>query len=316
MKTRTFLFPLGVAALAATPAHAELPQPVRAMIEAAIATGDTATIDAVAGVARSTNPGDGAEIDAMLADFRAGQRELAAAQAQAEEVAIREASLLDNWSGEGQIGGFQSSGNTSSVGLTAKLDLEREGLDWTHKLRAAVDYRRNNGQTSREQLLLAYEPQYQIGDDMFLFGLAQFERDRFQGYSARYVASGGLGYQVVDNGSLKLAIKAGPAFRRTQLITGASENTLAALAGIDFGWTIADRLTLTQDVNAVAEAGGSALAIIDSKNTSLNFVTGLEAGISESLTARLSYTVEYDSNPPAGAVSTDTLTRFTLIYGF
>jgi putative salt-induced outer membrane protein len=30
----------------------------------------------------------------------------------------------------------------------------------------------------------------------------------------------------------------------------------------------------------------------------------------------VSYTVDYNSNPPVGAVSTDTLTRFTLVYGF
>jgi putative salt-induced outer membrane protein len=30
----------------------------------------------------------------------------------------------------------------------------------------------------------------------------------------------------------------------------------------------------------------------------------------------LSYTIDYDSNPPPGAVSTDTLSRFTLVYDF
>jgi putative salt-induced outer membrane protein len=34
------------------------------------------------------------------------------------------------------------------------------------------------------------------------------------------------------------------------------------------------------------------------------------------LRSRLSYQVEYDSNPPPGQVSTDTHTRATLIYGF
>ena len=59
-----------------------------------------------------------------------------------------------------------------------------------------------------------------------------------------------------------------------------------------------------------------ALVIVDGSNTTLTAVTGIEADLIDSLKARLSYTVDYDSNPPAGAVSTDTLTRFTLIYGF
>ena len=44
--------------------------------------------------------------------------------------------------------------------------------------------------------------------------------------------------------------------------------------------------------------------------------TGLEAKVSDGLSTRLSYTVDYDSNPPTGAVSTDTQSRFTLVYGF
>ena len=81
-------------------------------------------------------------------------------------------------------------------------------------------------------------------------------------------------------------------------------------------WDITDRLKLTQDTNAVAETGGSAIAIIDSRNTSVDLTTGLNAKINSSLSARLSYAIEYNSNPPPGAVQTDTLSRMTLIYDF
>ena len=93
-------------------------------------------------------------------------------------------------------------------------------------------------------------------------------------------------------------------------------SSLAGLIGLDFDWSITDRLKLTQDTNAVAETGGSAIAIIDSRNTTLDLITGLDATINSSLTARFSYAVEYDSNPPPGAVQTDTLSRVTLIYDF
>ena len=52
------------------------------------------------------------------------------------------------------------------------------------------------------------------------------------------------------------------------------------------------------------------------EGTTLAARTGLEAGLGSSLSARFSYAVEYETDPLAGAVSTDTLTRFTLIYGF
>lgn len=314
MRITTAFIPL--ACLVATPAHAELPEPVRAMINAAIDTGDADTVKAVVDVARTTNPADVAEIDAIFGSFQSAQAEQAAAEAAAEELAVREAGLFDNWNGEGQIGFFQSSGNTDSMGLTAQIELNREGIDWEHKFRAAADFRRNNGATDREQFMALYEPRYQINERLFAYALAQYERDRFQGFSGRYSFSGGLGYRLIDNDAMHLAVKAGPAWRKTEFVNGTSESNIAALAGLDFDWRISDRIKLTQDTNAVADAGGSAVAIIDSNNVTLNLITGLEGKISDSLTARLSYTVEYDSNPPAGAVSTDTLTRFTLVYGF
>ena len=314
MRIAYTIFPLGL--LVAMPAHAQLPDPVRDMIEAAIATGDADTVEAVVEVARTTNPDDVGEIDAIFGTFQTAQQEQEAARAEAEALAIREAGLLENWSGEGQVGFFQSSGNTDSIGLTAQIKLNRKGINWEHRFRAAADYRRNNGATDREQFVAVYEPRIQISERMFAYALAQYERDRFQGFSGRYSASGGIGLRVVDNGTLQLSVKAGPAWRKTEFVSGLSDTNLAALIGVDFDWRISDRIKLTQDTNAVADAGGNATAFIDSNNISLNLVTGLEGKISDRLTARLAYTIDFDSNPPPGAVSTDTLTRFTLVYGF
>ena len=297
-------------------ALAEIPDPVRAMIDAAIATGDEAKVRTVIELARQTNPDDAAEIDAILAAYETDLAAAAEAKAAAKEEAIRSAGLFDNWDGKGELGGFRATGNSSNTGLTAALSLKRTGIDWTHKLRARADYQRNNGVTSREQYFAAYEPNYNISDRLFIYGLAQYERDRFQGFSARYAVSGGIGYKFIDEPGMQLSMKAGPAYRVTEFTNGESDSRIAALLGLDFDWTITDRLKLTHDTNAVAETGGSAQLIIDGNNTSLNFVTGLNAKISDSITARASYAIEYDSNPPAGAVQTDTLSRITLIYDF
>lgn len=50
-------------------AQTELPEPVRSMIDAAIATGDEAKVRTVTELARATNPADDAEIDAILANY-------------------------------------------------------------------------------------------------------------------------------------------------------------------------------------------------------------------------------------------------------
>ena len=154
----------------ATPAAAELPEAARAMIEAAIANGDAEAVEAVLAAARTAFPADVAEIEMIEQAYAEEQALLATSQAAAEEEGIRSAGLFDNWSGEGQIGGFQSSGNSDEIGTTAALQLTREGIDWEHRLRLSVDYRRSDGVTSREQFLGRYEPRYQINDRLFTYG--------------------------------------------------------------------------------------------------------------------------------------------------
>ncbi|WP_347303967.1 DUF481 domain-containing protein [Croceibacterium sp. TMG7-5b_MA50] len=299
----------------AVPAHAQLAAPVRAMIDAAMATNDADKVKVVADIAKQTNPDDVDEIDALQAGFRQRQRQLAEARTEVRQEALRDAGLLANWGGRGQIGAFQSTGNSSDVGVSASLELRRTGIDWTHLLRGSVDYQRSRGRTSREQYLAAYEPRYVISPRLFAYGLAQFEKDRFSGFDGRYSVSGGLGYQVLQ-GQPSLSVQAGPAYRRTESIDGTTDTNLGALAGLDFSWRIMEGLRLTQDTDYVTETGGRAQLIADGNNTSLLLVTGLEATIRDGFTTRLSYTVDYNSNPPGNAVTTDTQTRFTLVYGF
>ncbi|WP_336977506.1 DUF481 domain-containing protein [Altererythrobacter fulvus] len=300
----------------AAPAMAELPQPVREMVEAAIATGDPAKVKTVVEIAKATNPGDTAQLEAMEASFAAKQQELAKASAAKEEARLRSAGLLQNWSGSGEVGASFASGNSDNAGASLGVELKRKGIDWSHRLRATLDYQRSNGATTRERYFLSYEPRYQIDDGLFAYGLAQYEQDRFQGFAGRYAASGGLGYTVLNGNGITLATKLGPAFRRTDYLDGSGESRLAVLAGMNFDWKITDRLKLTQDTNMVAETGSEATVIVDSANTSVNLVTGLEAKISRRLSTRLSFDLDYNSNPPQDSVSTDTLSRFTLLYGF
>jgi len=301
------------AALAATmlagmpaAAHAELPSPVRAMIDAAIDTGDEDTVRTVIELARSTNPDDGAELDTILAAYETDLAANAASAAAAEQAAIRSAGIFGNWSGSGELGAFNSTGNAENTGVTAALGLTREGINWRHKLRARADYQRNNGIATSEQFLAGYEANLLINDRLYAFAATLFERDRFQGFSGRYSASGGLGYQVIDSETMSLSAQAGPAYRRTEFADGTSSSDIAGNASLDFDWQIAENLALTQDASTFVQSGSSTFIS----------ATGMQAGISNDVSVRLSYTVEHDTNPPIGAVTTDTLSRITVIYDF
>lgn len=305
MQLLKYALPLFAVSIA-TPALADIPDPVQAMIDAAIASGDASKVETIIDLAKQTNPDDAAQIDAIYVEYRAQVAAAATRAAAVEEEAIRTAGIFDNWSGKGELGAFRSTGNSSNTGLTAGLALTREGINWRHKLAGRADYQRTDGITTREQFAVRYEPNYKLSDRLFAYGLAQYERDRFQGFSARYSVSGGLGYDVIVEDDMTLSVKAGPAYRRTELIGGLTESNLAGLAELDFDWQILDSLAFTQDASAFIQSGSS---------TYLS-ETGIQAGVSDSVRLRLSYAVEHDTDPPAGAVKTDTLSRVTLIYDF
>jgi len=305
-----------VAASVSTPAAAALPPPVKAMIDAAIESGDKQDVLAVVKIAKATNPDDLAEINALMSAYNARRAEQAAA-AQREK---QQASLFKNWKGQGEIGGFRSTGNTRNLGLSGGIKLVKDAVKWRLNFQARADYERNSGNTTRDQLSATIEPNYKFDKRLYAYGLGQFERDRFQGFSARYTLSGGLGYELVKTKDVRLAVKAGPAIRVTNFSGGNSKSSLAALAGLDFDWKISDNLKFSQDAGGTyasdAQGFSSAVVVIDSDNTSLTATSALDAKLIGALSARLSYTIEHETNPPIGRIKTDTLSRATLVYDF
>ncbi|MEM9055156.1 MAG: DUF481 domain-containing protein, partial [Pseudomonadota bacterium] len=151
-----------------------------------------------------------------------------------------------------------------------------------------------------------YEPNWKLNDRLFIFGLTQYERDRFQGFSARYVLSGGLGYEVLTGEEMTLSVQAGPGWRRTEFVGGGSTSRLSGVASLDFDWAISDTITFTHDASA----------FIESNSSTFTSDTGLQAAVAGNFAVGISYSVQHDTDPPAGSVKTDTQSRITLIYDF
>ncbi|WP_417618763.1 DUF481 domain-containing protein [Parasphingorhabdus sp.] len=305
-----------VAASLPTPAVAALPEPVKAMIDAAIASGNKPDVLAVVKIAKATNPDDLAEINALMSDYDARLAE----QAKAALREKQEAGLFENWKGQGELGGFRSTGNTRNLGVSGGLKLVKDAVKWRLNFLARADYERNKGKTTRDQLSATIEPNYKFGKSLYAYGLAQFERDRLQGFAARYTLSGGLGYELIKTKDLRLAVKAGPAIRITDFAAGDSKSSLAALVGLDLDWKISDNLKFSQDTGGTyasdAQGFTSASAVIDSDNISFAATSAFDAKLLGALSARFSYTIEHETNPPVGRIKTDTLSRATLVYDF
>ena len=277
----------------------EIPPEVRAMLDAAMQTGDESGVDTIVKYARVADPGSGDLVLRRATDWRE-------ARARARDQRVRRAGALELWSGRVEAGGFASSGNTDVTGLTGSADLPREGLRWRHRLLAQADFQRTAGVTSRERYVAAYQPNYKIDDRGYIYGNAQYESDRFLGYDNRYSVSVGAGYGVLRRPGLTADVELGPAFRHTDVIDDTTQRSLAVRGSLDLDWTLLSGLTVTQD----------AAMYLERYNSTVRSVSAIEAKLLGPLSARLSYTVQYESAPTEGRVPTDRTSRASLVYTF
>jgi putative salt-induced outer membrane protein len=284
---------------AADPGTVMIPENIRAMLDAALESGNEADVATIVKYARAADPLSG---DAVLAiatkwkDDRAAQR----------TAVIRQASFLDLWSGKATVGGYLTTGNSDTAGGSAVIDLTREGLRWRQKFHAQADYQSNDDITVREHYLASYEPNYKIDDRAYIYGAAQYESDRFLGYDNRYSTSIGAGYSVLKTARTKLNLELGPAYRYTEFTDSVTQSAIAARGTVDFSWRLTSGLSVSQ----------IASAYVQQDNSTVSGTTAVTAKLIGPLSASLSYNVQYESTPPAGSVSTDTTSRAALVYSF
>ena len=278
---------------------APIPPAMKAMLDAAMASGNEGEVATVAKYARATAP---EAAPAIAASLDAWRKERAAKR----EATLRNAGVLDLWHGRAELGGYLTTGNTHDAGVSGTVDLNRETLRWRHKLRLAADYKRSAGLVSREHYLAAYEPNFKFSPRGYVYGATQYESDRFLGYTSRYSASVGAGYSAIKQPGLSLDLEVGPAYRDTSFTDHTTESSIAARGSLDLDWKLTKTISVSQ----------AASAYVQHYNSTVSSTTALNAKLIGPLAARLSYVVQYESMPTLGRVSTDTTSRASLAYSF
>jgi putative salt-induced outer membrane protein len=278
---------------------APIPDPLKAMLDAAMAAGNDNDVSTIAKYAKNAAPDSAKTIDKQVTAWR--EQRAAAALAK-----IHDAGVFDLWKGKVQLGGYMTTGNTHDTGLSAAIDLSRESVRWRQKLHAQADYQKSAGIVTREHYLFDYEPNYKYSDRGYAYGQAQYESDHFLGFDDRYSASVGAGYSAIKRPAMTLNLELGPAYRDTHYVDGSVESSIAARGSVDFGWKLTPTISITQNASAY----------LQHYNSTVTSTSALNAKLIGPLAAQFSYNVQYESVPPLGSVSTDTTSRASLIYSF
>lgn len=210
------------------------------------------------------------------------------------------------WSGEGELGAFLSTGSTPGSGFVGRLTVIAERGRWRVATSGRIDYQKTSDAVTRNQVRVTVEPNYKLDEHGYVFGLGQYERDRFQGFTDRYSLSAGLGYNLLEQDGRKLSVKAGPAMRLTQPVEGPHEQTLSAVALADLKLRLTPTLNYSQEVSTY----------FDAVRRTYYSLAALDSRLSSKLKARLSYTLQHEEGAGVARTLTDTTSRLTLLYGF
>lgn len=272
---------------------------LKAMLEAAMQSGNENDVAVIVKYARSADPESADKLVKIAADWRDSRLKKAQAK-------IRSADFFALVKGHAELGGYVTTGNTENVGIAAAMELKRDGLDWRHKLRVQADYQESLGVTTRERYLAAYEPNWKFDDRAYLYGAAQYESDRFSGFSDRVSLSSGIGYSAIKSPAVKLDLEVGPAFRYTRFLDQPAESNAAARGSLDFGWKITKGISVTQNASAYLQDANST---ISSKSALLTRLFG-------PLSAQFSYSLQFESTPAIGRKTTDSTSRAALVVDF
>ena len=226
------------------------------------------------------------------------------------------AAAEDGWSGEGSFSAGSTSGNTDTTDLGLGLDLNRKMGPWNVGLDAAADFGEIDGVESKNRWFFAGNIDRDISERLFAFGQTSYEKDEFSGFDTRIFVGAGLGYHIYKNEGLNWTVKAAPGIKIDEVkevvtagvvtTPGETVESFSVLGNSDFSYVFNENVSLT-NVTAVIYA---------EESTQLNNSIGITATLTNTLSARASFDVRHDTNPPVGFEDTDTATRLSLVYRF
>lgn len=231
------------------------------------------------------------------------------------------------WTGEGSLSASSTTGNTESTDIGAALKVKRDWGIWSTTAEAAADYGELDGVESKNRIFLAGQADRQINDRLYGFGRISYEQDEFTGFDSRTFVGGGLGYEVLQGPRATWNVEGGPGFKIDEVAdilardangeiirdgAGApiiatpatTEESFAVIAKSDYAYAFNDAVTFSNLTNV----------IYAQESTQIGNTTAITAALTDVLSARVSFEVRHDTNPPMGFEDTDTATRFSIVY--
>lgn len=210
------------------------------------------------------------------------------------------------WSGSARLGYLSTSGNSETDNLNARLTAEYATGAWLHRGIVAGVGAREDGRTIAEAYELGLRTTYDFNDFDFVFGRANWRKDKFSGFDQQFSQSLGYGRRLINQPRQHLNVEIGAGARQARQRDGNRVNEAILRFGSDYEFRFNDVAAFNFDLSI--ESGED--------NTFTEAVGAFTTKLMGRLATVVSYTVRNNSRVPEGTTRTDTFTSISLEYSF
>ena len=245
-----------------------------------------------------------------------------------------------NWSGSGEFGLANATGNTKSLNVDAKFKLAYENDTWKDAFFLDANRAKSNIKTPivQDGVVVGEADSYQTTANHFdaggsvgykfnprsyLIGAARYDHDDFAPNRWQEVASIGFGYIVLKNARSELSFEAGPGYKRyqPQTYTEVDTSVTPPVATVikppvqdeAIGRGLVNyKLALTDS----ASLQETFLAEVGSENKYYQNDIGVAVAMTRTLALKVAYENRYNSSIVPGTKHMDSLFTTNLVYNF
>ena len=216
--------------------------------------------------------------------------------------------VVDPWDGSGEFGLVNTTGNTESVAMNARLNFVRTGKRWRHRFTGTAMTTSENSIKDNERYTLEVQSDRKLSEINWLFGAFRWDADKFGSYDPQLSLTAGYGHRLMQSDRHELKGEIGAGYRRlTETVSNDESSEAIARFLLDDWWQI---FASTRWTNRLLIETGSS-------NTFTQFNTGLAVSMTDQFAVKLGFEARHNTKiPPGDTEKTDTITSVNLVYDF
>ena len=250
------------------------------------------------------------------------------------------ATPASGWSGSGEFGLANATGNTKSLNVDAKLKLDYNSDIWKDTFfldanRAKSNVKvpivqdgvtigeANSYQTTANHYDVGGSVGYKFDPRAYIVGAARYDHDDFAPNRWQEVASIGFGYILLKDARNELSVEAGPGYKRYQpqsfiqvdtsvtppvatTVVPQQQNEAIGRALVNYKLALTDSTSFEETF----------LAEVGSKNKYYQNDLGVAVAMTKTLALKVAYENRYNSDIVPGTKHLDSLFTTNLVYSF